>query len=43
MGDRYVKTDVNEKILYIDANIIYGYVLCESLPYHEGKFDRNVL
>ena len=43
MGDRYVKTDVNENILYSDANIMYGYVLCESLPYDEGKFDRIVI
>ena len=24
MGDRYIKSDENKKILYIDANILYG-------------------
>ena len=33
MGDRYVKSDENKKILYIDANNIYGHSLSQMLPY----------
>ena len=32
MGDRYVKSHENEKILYIDAINIYGWPMSESLP-----------
>ena len=42
MGDRYVQADENEKILYVDANKMYGCAMSESLPYDEVKFDRNV-
>ena len=42
MGDRYVKSDVYKKILYADANNLYGWAMSESLPYDEIKFDRNV-
>ena len=42
MGDRYVKPDDNKKILYIDANNLYGWAMSESLPYDEIKFDTNV-
>ena len=35
MGDRYVKPDENKKILFIDANHLYGYAMIESLPYAE--------
>ena len=42
MGDRYVKSDDNKKILYIDANKLYGWAMSESLPYDEIKFDQNV-
>ena len=38
MGDRYVKSNGNKKILHIDANNLYGH----SLPYNEIKFDQNV-
>ena len=27
MGDRYVKSDEDKKILYIDANNLYGYAM----------------
>ena len=27
MGDRYVKSDEEKKILYIDANNLYGYAM----------------
>ena len=42
MGDRYVKSDKNKKILYIDAKNLYGWAMSESLPYDEIKFDQNV-
>ena len=42
MDDRYVKSDVNKKILYIDANNLYGHSMSEPLPYDEIKFDNNV-
>ena len=42
MGDRYIKSDVNKKILFIDANNLYGHSMSELLPYDEIKFDKNV-
>ena len=42
MGDRYVKSDENKKILYIDANNLYGHSMSQPLPYDEIKFDQNV-
>ena len=42
MGDRYIKSDVNKKIVYIDANNLYGHSMSEPLPYDEIKFDKNV-
>ena len=42
MGDRYVKSNENKKILYIDANNLYGHSMSEPLPYDEIKFDQNV-
>ena len=41
VGDRYIKSDDNKKILYIDANNLYGNSMCEPLPYDEIKFDRD--
>ena len=35
MGDGYIKSDQNEKILYIDANNLYGHSMSEPLPYDE--------
>ena len=35
MGDRYVKSDENNKILYIDATNLYGHSMCQFLPYDE--------
>ena len=32
MGDRYVKSDENKKILYIDANNLYGWAMSQYLP-----------
>ena len=42
MGNRYVQSDDNKKILYVDANNLYGWVMSEYLPYDEINFDRNV-
>ena len=42
MEDRYVKSDDNKKILYIDANNLYGHSMSQSLPYDEITFDKNV-
>ena len=42
MGDRYVKLDENKKILYIDANNLYGWAMSQYLPYDEIKFVDNV-
>ena len=42
MGDRYIKSDENKKILYIDATNLYGHSMSEPLPYDEIKFDENV-
>ena len=33
MGDRYIKSDKNKNILYIDANILYGHSMSQYLPY----------
>ena len=42
MGDRYVKSDENKKILYIDANNLYGWEMSQYLPYDAIKFVDNV-
>ena len=42
MGDRYVESNGDKKILYVDANILYGHSMSEPLPYDEIKFDNNV-
>ena len=42
MGDRYVKSNENKKVLYIDGNKLYGWAMSENLPYDEIKFDKNV-
>ena len=42
MGDRYIKSDKNKKILYIDANNLYGHSMSEYLPYDEIKFTNTV-
>ena len=35
VGDRYVKSDENKKILYIDATNLYGHSMSQMLPYDE--------
>ena len=42
MSDRYVKSSDTKKILYIDANNLYGHSMSEPLTYDEIKFDNNV-
>ena len=42
MGDRYIRSDENKKILYIDATILYGHSMSQPLPFDELKFDNNV-
>ena len=42
MGDRYIKSDDNKKILYVDAINLYGHSMSEPLPYDEIKFDITV-
>ena len=42
MGHAYVQSDENKKILYVDANNLYGWIMSEYLPSDEIKFDRNV-
>ena len=42
MGDRYIRSDENKKILYVDANNLYGHFMSEPLPYDEIKFDNNI-
>ena len=37
MGDRYVKSDANKKILYIDATNLYGHSMSQPLPYDETE------
>ena len=42
MGDRYIRSDENKNILYIDAINIYGWAMTQYLPNEETKFDGNV-
>ena len=42
MGDRYAKSVENKKILYADANKLYGHSMSQHLPYDEIIFDKNV-
>ena len=35
MGDRYVKSDENRKILYTDPTNLYGRSISQPLPYDE--------
>ena len=35
MGYRYIKSDENGKVLYFDANNLYGHSMSEPLPYDE--------
>ena len=41
MGDRYVNSDENTNILYVDANNLYGFGMSQPLPYDEIKFETE--
>ena len=38
MGDIFVESDVNEKIINIDANNLYGHSMSQPLPIDEIEF-----
>ena len=40
MGDRYIRSDDNKKVLYFDANNLYGDSMSQPLPYDEIKYDN---
>ena len=42
MGNSYIKSDDNKKVLYFDANNLYGHSMSQPLPYDEIKFDNDV-
>ena len=42
MGNSYIKSDDNKKILYPDANNLYGHPMSQPLPYDEIIIDKNV-
>ena len=42
MGDRYVKSDKDKNIFYVDANNLYGFSMSQPLPYDNIKFEDNV-
>ena len=42
MGDRFVKSNENKKILYKDAGNSYGHSMSQPLPFDEIKFEINV-
>ena len=42
MGYRHVVSDGDKKILYVVANILFGWAKSQSLPYEKNEPDRNV-
>ena len=42
MGDRYVESDENKKILYADATNLFDHSMSQMLPYDEFKFEKNI-
>ena len=42
MGDRYVKSNENKKIIFMDATNLCGHSMIQPWPYDEIKFDINV-
>ena len=42
MGDRFVVSDANNKIIYIVTNLLYGHSGSQPLPCDEIKFDKNM-
>ena len=43
VGDRYVKSDGNKKILHVNASILYQWAMSEHLLHDETKFDRSFI
>ena len=41
MGNRYVKSDENKKITYMDATILYGHSMSQPLPFDEVEMWRG--
>ena len=41
MGDRFVKSDDNKKVIFIDANNLYGHSMSQPLSYGEIKFGKS--
>ena len=41
MGDKYVKSDKDKNILYVDANNLYGFSMSQPLPYDNIKFETD--
>ena len=42
MGGRYIQSDENKKIIYIDATNLYGQSMSQMLPYDEIKFEKDI-
>ena len=42
MGDRNVKSDESEKILYADANKFYGHSMSQPLQYDEINIEKDI-
>ena len=42
MGDKYVKSGENKKMVYIEANILFGWAMSQPRPYDEIQFDKNI-
>ena len=38
MGPGYIESDENTKLLYIDANNLYGWAMSQNLP--TGEFEK---
>ena len=41
MGPRYIESDTNTKLLYIDANNLYGWAMSQFLPTGDFKKMRS--
>ena len=42
MGDRYVNSDEDKKMMHKDANILYGWARSLTIPYVGINFDEDV-
>ena len=42
VGNRYVKSSDTKKILYVDANNLYGHSMSQRLPFDKFKFDQKI-